>query len=122
MEADLMRRILSGPEFATWLDKFLPELSRGEPKSLLTPPHVTDRTDPQIVHLDGLSLSRAWCMRKIAGALPAEDPRRRVLEESAAQHARAGLAHVASGDYAGEHWLASFAVFLNSNVESKKRK
>jgi hypothetical protein len=29
-----------------------------------------------------------------------------------ARHAKAGLAHVASGDYAGEHWLASFAVYL----------
>jgi hypothetical protein len=28
------------------------------------------------------------------------------------KHASAALAHVASGDYAGEHWLASFAVFL----------
>ena len=30
------------------------------------------------------------------------------------KHAAAALAHVASGDYAGEHWLASFAVFLLS--------
>ena len=27
-------------------------------------------------------------------------------------HARAGLAHVTSGDYMGEHWLGSFAVML----------
>jgi hypothetical protein len=26
--------------------------------------------------------------------------------------AAAALGHVASGDYAGEHWLASFAVYL----------
>jgi hypothetical protein len=37
-----------------------------------------------------------------------------VLTESAARHAEAALGHVASGDYAGEHWLASFAVYLLS--------
>jgi Protein of unknown function (DUF2891) len=31
---------------------------------------------------------------------------------SAAAHAKAGLDHVASGNYEGEHWLASFAVYL----------
>jgi hypothetical protein len=53
-------------------------------------------------------------MRAIARALPARDPARRVLSESADKHASAALAHVASGDYAGEHWLASFAVYLLS--------
>ncbi|MDQ2921557.1 MAG: DUF2891 domain-containing protein [Acidobacteriota bacterium] len=32
-------------------------------------------------------------------------------------HASDALAHVASGDYAGEHWLASFAVYLLSTPE-----
>jgi hypothetical protein len=31
---------------------------------------------------------------------------------AADKHVTAGLEHVASGDYAGEHWLASFAVYL----------
>ena len=75
---------------------------------------VTDRSDPQLVHLDGLNLSRAWCMRSVAAALPKDDPVRKVLTESAARHADAALRHVASGDYAGEHWLASFAVYLLS--------
>ena len=64
------------------------------------------------MHLDGLNLSRAWCMRSVASALPAEDPVRATLASSAARHADSALGHVASGDYAGEHWLASFAVYL----------
>jgi hypothetical protein len=80
----------------------------------LQPAIVTDRSDPKLVHLDGLNLSRAWCMRNIAAALPARDPARGVLAAAADRHATAALAHVASGDYAGEHWLASFAVFLLS--------
>jgi hypothetical protein len=114
MEADLMRRVLPADEFAAWFRRFLPNLAKGEPKSLLEPANVTDRADPQIVHLDGLNLSRAWCMRSIAATLPKDDPTRKVLAESAAKHAEAALRHVASGDYAGEHWLASFAVYLLS--------
>ena len=43
--------------------------------------------------------------------LPADDPARKALTESAARHAEAGLKHIASGSYEGEHWLASFAVY-----------
>ena len=111
-EADLMRRVLPPAEFQAWFRRFLPDVARGEPKTLLEPAMVTDRTDPQLVHLDGLNLSRAWCMRSIAAALPKDDPARKVLAEAAARHAEAALRHVASGDYAGEHWLASFAVYL----------
>lgn len=111
LEADLMRRVLPPAEFSRWLTSFLPELGRGGPKSLMTPAIVTDRTDPKIVHLDGLNLSRAWCFRGIAGALPPADPRRPVLLEAARRHLDASLTHVTSGDYAGEHWLASFALY-----------
>jgi len=117
MEADLMRRIMAPAEFASWFHQFLPGARQGKPSALLEPAIVTDRSDPKLVHLDGLNLSRAWCMRNIAEALPARDPARAVLITSARKHANAALAHVASGDYAGEHWLASFAVFLLSTPE-----
>jgi hypothetical protein len=89
-------------------------LEKGEPKSLFAPARVTDRSDPQLVHLDGLNLSRAWCMQAIAAALPQDDPARGILADSAARHREAALPHVASGDYMGEHWLATFAVYLLS--------
>ncbi len=111
VEADLMRRVLAPAEYAAWLDAFLPELGRGGPKSLVTPAVVTDRTDPRIVHLDGLNLSRAWCLRGIAAGLPPGDARRAALAASARAHLDASLPHVASGAYEGEHWLATFALF-----------
>jgi hypothetical protein len=114
MEADLMRRVMKPREFAGWFHRFLPGVAKGSPAALLQPAIVTDRSDPKLVHLDGLNLTRAWCMRSIAAALPPNDPARAVLSASAEKHASAALAHVASGDYAGEHWLASFAVFLLS--------
>jgi hypothetical protein len=114
MEADLMRRVLPPLKFQAWLSHFLPNLGKSEPKTIFEPAQVTDRTDPQIVYLDGLNLSRAWCMRNIAAALPKDDPARKSLTEAAKRHAQSALQHVASGDYAGEHWLASFAVYMLS--------
>lgn len=113
-EADLMRRVLPPTKFREWFHRFLPGLAQGEPRSLLQPAVVNDRSDPKIVHLDGLNLSRAWGMLGVASALAPEDPVRAVLEEAAEHHAKDALANVASGDYAGEHWLASFAVYMLS--------
>jgi hypothetical protein len=112
MEADLMRRVMSKTEFTVWFHRFLPGIARNQPKALLQPAIVTDRTDPKLVHLDGLNLSRAWCMRSIASALPQNDPARRILARSAIAHAQAALPFIASGNYEGEHWLASFAVYM----------
>ncbi|MFL6229766.1 MAG: DUF2891 domain-containing protein [Pyrinomonadaceae bacterium] len=114
IEADLMRRVLNPTEFARWFHRFLPHLAQGEPPTLLRPATVSDRSDPKLVHLDGLNLSRAWCMRSVAAALPAADPVRARLLAASDAHARDALAHVASGNYEGEHWLATFAVYLLS--------
>lgn len=113
-EADLMRRVLPPGEFRKWIAGFLPGLDKGEPENLFTPATVSDRTDPQIVHLDGLNLSRAWCMLGMLGVFTPGDAAHRVLEESADRHAQAALPYITSGDYMGEHWLASFAVYLLS--------
>lgn len=111
IEADLMRRVLTGRAFGEWLAAFLPGIERGEPASLFTPATVSNRGDPFIVHLDGLNLSRAWCWRAIAASLPDDDPRAAVADLAADVHLQAGMAGVASGHYAGDHWLATFAVF-----------
>jgi len=112
MEADLMRRVLPAKDFFDWFDRFLPGISMREPAGLLRPAVVTDRSDGKLVHLDGLNLSRAWCMSHVARALPEDTPARKVLLQAAADHAADALAHITSGDYAGEHWLASFATYL----------
>ncbi len=108
-EAECMRRILPPREFKPWFDEFLPRLSKREPATLFRPAVVSDRSDGRIVHLDGVNLSRAWCWRSIAAALPARDARRKPALQAAEDHLAASLPHV-SGDYMGEHWLASFAL------------
>jgi hypothetical protein len=109
MTAECLRRLLPPDEFQTWLADYLPGMADQRPATLVTPASVSDRTDGKIVHLDGLNLSRAWCWREIAAALPEGEPRREVAHAAANRHLSASLPHV-SGDYMGEHWLASFAL------------
>jgi Protein of unknown function (DUF2891) len=115
IEADLMRRVLDPAAFADWLARFLPGIAQREPATLFTPALVSSRSDPYIVHLDGLNLSRAWCWRAIAAALPAGDARVDIATAAAHVHQEAGLRGVASGEYVGDHWLATFAVLALSH-------
>ena len=121
-EADLMRRVLDKDEFARWFDDFLPGLS--DKKGIQSPVEVSDVTDGKIVHLAGLDLSRAWCLQGVAAQLDEDDPRRKLMLDSAAAHAKVGFKYVFSGNYAGEHWLATFAVYtvdqVGAELESKK--
>jgi hypothetical protein len=111
-EADLMSRVLSAAAFRRWLGKFLPGLAAGGLRTLMQPPKVHDRRDPMQVHLDGLCLSRAWALQRIGSVAPVTGKFRLGAE----RNARAGLRRVSSGDYAGEHWLASFAVYLLTDL------
>ena len=109
IEAECMRRMMPPRGFESWLARFLPRIAEEQPATLFRPAHVSDRSDGKIAHLDGVNLTRAWCWRSIANALPAGDPRAAVAHAAAERHLAASLPHVA-GDYMGEHWLASFAV------------
>ncbi|WP_339913590.1 DUF2891 domain-containing protein [uncultured Brevundimonas sp.] len=109
MEAELLRRVLEPAAFVDWLDRFLPRLESEQPATLFAPASVSDRSDGKIAHLDGLNLSRAWCWRGLASALPVGDPRRSVALTAADRHMDVALPQV-TGDYMGEHWLASFAL------------
>ena len=107
IEALCMARVLPGAEFAAWFAAFLPQQYDLQPATLFTPATVSDRSDGKIAHLDGLNLSRAWCWRSIAPLLPERE--RGIAYGAAEEHLAAALPHV-SGDYMGEHWLASFAL------------
>jgi hypothetical protein len=93
--------------FQIWFDQFLPRISDRHPATLFTPAIVSDRSDGKIAHLDGLNLSRAWCWRSLAPLLP---PQERAIAESVADQHLAAAMRDLSGDYMGEHWLASFAL------------
>lgn len=111
-EADLMGRILSKNDFNSWFNKFFPSSAIS---NIIKLPVVSDRTDYQIVHLDGLCFSRSWCLRNIADKLPATDRRKKIFRNASIHLLNTGLNNVASGGYGGEHWLGSFAVYALSN-------
>lgn len=108
IEAECMRRALSTETWNDWMRAFLPFLGVEDPASLFAPAMVSDRSDGKIGHLDGLNLSRAWCWRSLASSWEDSDPRRVVALKAADRHLAASLSAV-SGDYAGEHWLATYA-------------
>ena len=99
-----MKSVLPDAEFSTWLDRFL----RRNLGPLAHPPTVIDHADAKQSHLDGLCLSRAWCFFRLGN-----------FDREAERHLEAGMPHVVGGDYAGEHWLASFALLALSAVALK---
>lgn len=115
-EALLVARTLPACDFEDWWEAFVPA-----PPALarwLVPVTVSDATDPKIVHLHGLNLSRAWCWRALQPLLPA------ALHETVSAAIETSLAvslpAATGGDYVGTHWLASFALLaLTEPVESK---
>ncbi|RYG29524.1 MAG: DUF2891 family protein, partial [Chitinophagaceae bacterium] len=106
--ADLMTRVLSKTEFLNWFNGFYTPAGIN---NILKLPVVSDRSDFQIVHLDGLSLSRAWCLKNIAKQLPAGHPYKNKFMLAADKFLQQTIPHVTSGNYGGDHWLASFAVY-----------
>ncbi|MFX7870607.1 DUF2891 family protein, partial [Acinetobacter baumannii] len=61
-------------------------------------------------HLDGLNLSRAWCMKNVLRHLPANHAARSAIEAAIQRHIAASIDQVVGSHYSGGHWLASFAM------------
>ncbi|WP_129714604.1 DUF2891 domain-containing protein [Pedobacter sp. SYP-B3415] len=106
--ADLMRRVLPAKAFVNWLDKYYDQKGLARITSL---PVISDINDYQIVHLVGLSFTRAWCMKGIAARLPAGHPLKSRFNLAAQKFLANALPLVFKGNYGGDHWLASFAVY-----------
>ncbi len=110
-EADLMRRVMhtNKNEFIQWFNEFLPDKDL---PSRLEPPSITDPTDPKLIHLAGLCLSRAWMLEGIIEALPENSEQRNQLDQLSKRNAQAGLIAIDESHYEGSHWLGTFAVYL----------
>ena len=104
-EALLMREVLGG-EFGEWWRSFAPDASALD--RWLAPAIVSDRSDAQGVHLDGLNLSRAWCLAALASSL--SEPQAQVFRDAADAHWTAAWPQVTGGDFVATHWLVSFAL------------
>ncbi|WP_297982398.1 DUF2891 domain-containing protein [uncultured Chryseobacterium sp.] len=110
--ADLMRRVLPQKDFEKWFKKFYDK--RGI-QNIKTIPVVSDLSDYQTVHLVGLSFSRAWCMKGISSALSDNNPLKKDFDQTADKFLNNALPLLFQGNYGGDHWLASFAVYALEN-------
>ncbi len=100
-EMDVMRKVLAKEEFEPWAKAFLPTLF--DQSMELHPGIVKDRSDGHLVHLDGLNFSRAWCL------YPLKD--NDLAYNLATEHLDYSLSKITDGDYAGQHWLGTFALY-----------
>ena len=104
-EASIMLKVLDEQDFQKWLTTFLPGFEE-DPAKFLKIAEVTDRSDGKLAHLDGLNFSRAWCLFEMGHALNNQK-----MIDLGIQHFNYSYAKMDSGEYAGAHWLASFAVY-----------
>jgi hypothetical protein len=109
-ELDIMRKVLPEQDFAAWSARFLPGLHTQQ--LVLAPGEIRDRSDGKLVHLDGLNFSRAWCLYPLSGNQNAY--------KLATDHLRHSLSRITDGDYAGQHWLASFALYAFKRQQAGK--
>ena len=127
-EAALMSRVLEPEEYVQWLDSLLPPMDSSAFDPLRSPV-MRDSTVVAISergtlflndsirgilarrsHLIGLAFTRAEAMLRIASALPATDERVATLRELANDHVHTGFETMFDADYAGSHWIGSFAL------------
>ncbi len=104
-EASLMLKVLTEYEFKKWLKDFMPGFE-DNPEKYLSPAIVTDASDGKLAHLDGLNFSRAWCLFEIGNKLNNQK-----MINLGVEHFNFSYEKMDSGEYAGSHWLASFATY-----------
>lgn len=108
-EALLMSGVL-GDGFASWWSQF--DRDGRALRHWLQPLKGIDRRDPQLVHVAGLNLSRAWCLRSLCARLP--QSQQRTALEAAQAHEDEALPYIVEGDFVATHWLVTFALLASS--------
>ena len=108
-EALLMSHVL-GDAFGEWWSRF--DQGGAASTHWMSPAAPADRTDPQLVHLAGLDLSRAWCLRALAPRLPRSQ--RDAALKAAQVHLDAASPYIVEGDFVATHWLLTFALLAAS--------
>jgi hypothetical protein len=114
-EAALLADVLPAPEFTGWLSAALPDPAR----VAWDPPGFSpDGADPGTVHLEGLLVSRAWCLDAVARALPPGHPVAAAARAAAEAHrARAALIKPDDG-FGRSHWMPTFLLYLDEQLRA----
>ncbi len=113
VEAALMAEVLDADELAGWLDRSLPEPSA----AMWEPPQFTpDGADPGTVHLEGLLISRAWCLDALARALPGGHAVRPVAAAATAAHLERVARLQPTDGFNRSHWVPTFLLYLDERL------
>jgi hypothetical protein len=114
-----MGAVMAPPQFASWLDSFMPAPDTPAFKSLTVVNMAMPGTAEELkkadmlgakAHLVGLGVSRARAMEDIAAALPPSDPRVAVYHAAATALANISIKAMYDASYEGTHWIATFIV------------
>ena len=112
--ADLMRKVLSGKEYAAWLSKFTPELVDESRAQLALKINKTEVHDGYESHWDGFHLNRIWCLNGMLISLPKKSVSPSLKGKwTNAMNEMWDYAQlsIGKGNYDIDHWLSSFSVF-----------
>jgi hypothetical protein len=114
-EAALMADVLGPGEFPAWLDRVLPDPGRA---AWAPPEFGRDGDDPGTVHLEGLLISRAWCLDAVARAGPAGHPAAGPARGGADEHlARVATLEPTAG-FNRSHWIPTFLLYLDERLRA----
>jgi hypothetical protein len=110
-----MAGVLGPGEFAAWFGRVLPDPGR----TAWAPPEFgRDGEDPGTVHLEGLLISRAWCLHAVARALPAGHPAAGPARAATDAHlARVATLEPAAG-FNRSHWIPTFLLYLDERLRA----
>lgn len=116
-QAKLMSKIMPTGEYMTWFESFMPSLYSEEFEPLTRAVEYEDKEQAKeelegsVTHLDGLALYRGWAMNEISRVFAEDDMRRKVLQRLAVKQGEEGIKVIFDTDYAGTHWLGTYAFY-----------
>ena len=112
-EAALMAEVLPRADFPAWLDRVLPDPAAA---AWAPPGFRPNAADPGTVHLEGLLVSRTWCLDAVGRALPPGHPAA-VAALAAADSHRDRVAGLRPAEgFSRSHWLPTFLLYLDERL------
>ncbi|HTT90047.1 MAG TPA: DUF2891 family protein [Acidimicrobiales bacterium] len=109
VEAALMADILDGGRFRSWMAQVCPA---GVTPDWGPTSFVPDGADPGKVHLEGLLVSRAWCLDRLGRALGPGTPLAAAALSGRDAHLEAVAKIDPSDGFGRAHWLPTYLVYL----------
>jgi len=114
-EAALMACILEPQRFASWIETTLvtEEMYRWHPPQFKRSP-----SEPGSVHLEGLLISRSWCLSSIVDILGPNSKIGHAAQLGLDEHLEQVVGIDVTDGFGRSHWLPTFLTYLNVKLEA----